>query len=98
MHQNSYLQAIIFFQELTAYISSHFMNSFIKYFITSVVIFAIIATMFLLQAKHNNAIMSLCSPIEKMLVINASFFSPTSLADTALKPLLQVETSSKNEK
>lgn len=56
------------------------------------------AVVFLLQAKHKDDIMSLHSLIEKMLVTNVFFSSLTFLADIAPKPLLQVETLSKNER
>ena len=76
---------------------SHSMEPSVEQSITSAVTSAIIAAVISLQAKHKDDIMSLRSLIEKMLVANASSSSPTSPADTAPKPLLQVETPSKNE-
>lgn len=81
-----------------AHMFSHSMDPFIKQSIISAVTSAMMTAISLLQAKHEDNITSVNSLIEKMLVANTSSSSLTSPADTVPRPLLQIETSSKNER
>lgn len=90
---NSYLRAVLCFQDLTFYKLPFAMDLFVQQSISSAVTSAISIAIAAIQAKYDENMLTLCKLIKRFLLLkDFPFITPSPNLDATTKALLSIDT------